>query len=151
MKLDSFGNRIWFKTYPYEGAFTIHEMPNTNLYISGYYGVDTEPDALIGILDSAGNEIVVNNFGDYLANSPNSSIKLKNGAISAGDNIPPWNNPYIMGWLLRTDTKGDSLWSMNYTLDTLDGHYFIGIVLTSDGGFMMSGEHYDWGIRKQSI
>ena len=63
MKLDSFGNRIWFKTYPYEGAFTIHEMPNTNLYISGYYGVDTEPDALIGILDSAGNEIVVNNFG----------------------------------------------------------------------------------------
>lgn len=69
MKLDSIGRRIWYKTYPYEGAFDIHEMPNTNLYISGYYGIDIHEDALIGILDSAGNEIIANNYGDYLANS----------------------------------------------------------------------------------
>ena len=151
MKLDSIGRRIWYKTYPYEAAFDIHEMPNTNLYISGYYGIDIHEDALIGILDSAGNEIIANNYGDYLANSSSSSIKLKNGAISAGYNIPPWTNPYGKGWLLRTDEKGDSLWSMNYTLDSLDYPFFNSIALTSDGGFIMSGQNYDEGIRKQSI
>lgn len=58
---------------------------------------------------------------------------------------------YKSGWLLRTDEKGDSLWSMNYTLDSFDGHYLSGIAQTSDGGFIMSGENYDWDIRKQSI
>ncbi|MGY8951854.1 MAG: hypothetical protein ACKVJP_00615 [Flavobacteriales bacterium] len=52
---------------------------------------------------------------------------------------------------MRTDEKGDSLWSMNYTLDSLDYPFFNSIALTSDGGFIMSGQNYDEGIRKQSI
>ena len=40
---------------------------------------------------------------------------------------------------------------MNYTLDSLDYPFFNSIALTSDGGFIMSGQNYDEGIRKQSI
>ena len=149
MKLNNLGNKIWFKPCPYKGAFTIHELPNSNLYITGHYGVDLGENALVGVLDSSGNEIYINSSGWQKDNTAWHNVKLKNGAISAGYNVN--GSSYKSGWLLRTDEKGDSLWSMNYTLDSFDGHYFSGIAQTSDGGFIMSGENYDWDIRKQSI
>ena len=149
MKLNNLGNKIWFKPCPYKGAFTIHELPNSNLYITGHYGVDLGENALVGVLDSSGNEIYINSSGWQKDNTAWHNVKLKNGAISAGYNVN--GSSYKSGWLLRTDEKGDSLWSMNYTLDSFDCHYFSGIAQTSDGGFIMSGENYDWDIRKQSI
>lgn len=119
VKTDSIGNVLWQKTYSGIGSATANGiradmLSDGNIIISG----GKSGDGYLQKIDTAGNEIWIK-----LYNVPESQglwdvKELSDGSIvSCGVTIG--NDDSQAGWLIKTDSNGDTLWTRTYNPSSL--------------------------------
>ncbi|MEZ4759472.1 MAG: T9SS type A sorting domain-containing protein [Flavobacteriales bacterium] len=150
LRVDSLGNEIWSFTngtqYHDLGQAHLITLADSNfVYGSGVptgNGSDQQPQLVK--VDTAGTILWSNTYdtatyGAYITGVK--EVQPGGDLIACGTSVPI--TPYIDGFLLRTNSQGDSLWLRHYWYtDSImnDGTgYFYDVTPTSDGGFIAVG------------
>ena len=153
IKIDSDGNEVWRRTFGGEGADLIESAQQTSdgsTIVAGYtqsFGAKFW-DAWLFKVDSNGNEVWSRTFGESGNNRAHSVIETNDGGyIMAGatDSFGAGSSDIFLKndnvWLIKTDSEGNELW--NKTFGRLkEAETAKSVQLTSDGGFLISGETY---------
>lgn len=75
-------------------------------------------------------------YGDYSWNVGRSGLQTPDGGfVVAGSTV--FTSPYQAFWLIRTDARGDTLWTR--TFGDWDGADCLSVTKTLDGGFVLTG------------
>jgi len=142
-KLDSNGNKVWFKHYGGTGediACSIQQTSDGGYIVAGdtesyTYGSD---DFAIYKLDSNGNKVWFKHYGGTSYDRAKSIIQISGGSyIVAGYNasFTYGNADYA---IYKLNSSGNKIWYKHYGgSDHDNGH---SIQQTSDGGFIFAGE-----------
>jgi hypothetical protein len=149
LKIDSQGNEIWRNIYsgPYDDsgcAVTISQDGNY-LLGSSYGYTSTHPvittfKVWIIKTDTSGNIIWDNIYGDKTYEGLAWTInEMNDGSIIVSGSGGFEETPGIEGWILKTESDGDSLWMRRYShFPTYDNEQN-DLAFTSDNGFVITG------------
>jgi len=141
-KLDSLGNQEWVKTFGgdmFESAFNAKQTQDGGYFFVGYtnsFGKGLYDFWLVklnkdGLIDWG------KTYGTAKADVGLYGEELDDGFILTGYTILPDRSDKDV-WLLKTNTEGDSLWSMTYGNDNHQSANYLQVL--SDGGFVILGE-----------
>jgi len=149
LKIDNQGNEIWSKIYsgPYDDsgcAVTISQDGNY-LLGSSYGYTSTHPvittfKVWIIKTDTSGNIIWDKIYGDKTYEGQAWTInEMNDGSIIVSGSGGFEETPGIEGWILKTESDGDSLWMRRYShFPTYDNEQN-DLAFTSDNGFVITG------------
>lgn len=153
MRADTAGNILW-DTIMGTGDwdFLEHLVPagNGQYWCIGMVGGSTggstgwgNRDGWIFKFDTTGTIVWENHYGGSDYDRLHGATATPDGGLVAvgysrsSDNHLSSNNGYDDVWVLRIDSLGDTLWSVNYGGTQQD--YGQSVVCTNDGGFLVSG------------
>ncbi len=154
LKTDSLGNKEWEFNLggPYQdGTAILCNSEDGNIVATSRYDIDSVyhdkylSRVQLTKISNEGN-IIWNKFlGDKELWSRPTNLRIDSlgGYIISGktaDNYYP-DEPFDMGFMLRTDSEGDSLWYRKYAVlwDKSSRNYLYDAIPTSDGGFLGAG------------
>ncbi|MCB9366050.1 MAG: T9SS type A sorting domain-containing protein [Calditrichaeota bacterium] len=140
---------LWTRRYGNEFhdlAHSVAQTPDGGFIIAGEtWDADTfetrNADAYVVKIDSLGNEQWSRRWGGEYSDRTNKIIVLEDGYLAAGAYgfFPPSPPQPSLGWLLRFDLQGDTLWTRVIPED--NGYsWFEDIVATGDGYVIGVGE-----------
>lgn len=149
VKTDSQGNQQWYRTYgnsDFDTGNSIDRLQDGNYIISGYRNRNDTRQGYLCKVDSEGNVIWENDYGSgHSIEELRRVLELPNGDfLGAGlydENLPSVSNN--QGYLIRTDSEGTLIWERQFDRSPRV-EYFYGMAVTSDGGFLLSGQEHDW-------
>jgi hypothetical protein len=141
LKLDANGDHVWDRTYgrnDNEYSDMIHQAgtdyiltADTRSYGAGGY------DVILYKLDSVGNEIWSQTYGDSLQNGCQGLLIVSDGNyLSYGETEIYTNSPYDF-FLEKIDSNGDSIWQYTYGGTGTDALF--SVKEDTDGGFICTG------------
>lgn len=145
LKTDSDGAVSWAKTYggtnrgvclaitqTQDGGFAMLGQVNTN------YG-----DIYLVKTDNLGNIKWTKTYNDTLTDTGSVIIETQDkGFIIAGKNNSPTATGYFAFVLMKTDSSGNIAWSNTYYNSIAVEDVLNSAIITSDGGFLMTGSGY---------
>ncbi len=154
IKLDSYGNIVWDKTYGlsnYNEANSIIQTTDGGYAIAGktssegVYG----HDAWILKLDSNGDIIWKKIYGGESYYEANSIIQTTDGGYAVAgiktSEISTHTRFYDYDvWIIKLDSMGNVVWEKTYGGESYDGAY--SIIQTTDGGYALAGYTQSKGI-----
>lgn len=156
LKIDNMGNIIWQKCIFHFGGHRMQKAIGSDFYyISGATISEPYPDAFnlyLGKLDSAGsiiwerslgNDIGISDYHFYCASTNDGGVVATVDIFSQGGDITNWYGGYD-GWAIKLDSLGNTDW--DFTLGSQRPEGAIGIVQTSDNGFLVLGSGSPDGI-----
>jgi len=142
-KLDSNGNKVWFKHYGganNEDGYSIQQTSDGSYVVAGYtesytYG---STDFAIYKLDSSGNKVWFKHYGGTSSDYGRSIQQTSDGGyIVAG-----YTSSYTYGGadfaIYRLDSSGNKVWFKHYGGSSDDLGY--SVQQTSDGGYVVTGK-----------
>ena len=150
VKTDSLGNQQWVKYMGgplLDGAAFLVNSDDGNIILGSEYGdemVGNKARSRINIakLDNDGNVLWDKKFGKTIYHNYLLNIKvLSDGTIIAcGTNAGYYSSE--MGWIIKIDQNGDSLWYREYAhlTGTNSINYLWAVIETSDNGIAACGE-----------
>ncbi len=150
VKTDSLGNQQWVKYMGgpmLDGASALVKSIDNYIIMGSVYGdemVGHEARSRINIakLDNDGNVLWDKKFGRTIYNNNLLNIKvLSDGSILAcGSNAGYYSSD--MGWIIKVDENGDSLWYREYALlaGTSSINRLWALIETSDNGIAACGD-----------
>lgn len=154
LKTDSLGNKEWELNLggPYQdGTAILCNSGDGNIVAVSRYDIDSIfhdkylSRVQLTKISNDGNIIWNKLLGDKELWSGPTNLRRDSsgGYIISGktaDNSWP-DEPFDMGFLLRTNSEGDSLWYRKYAVlwDNSSGNYLYDVIPTSDGGFLGAG------------
>jgi len=149
-KLDSNGNKIWFKHYGGAGADKINSIQQTSdggYIVAGYTYSYTYGGSDIAIykLNSSGNKVWFKHYGGTSNDSGHSIQQTSDGGyILAGytESYTHGNSDFA---IYRLNSSGNKVWFKHY--GGVNSDYGMSIQQTSDGGYIVAGytESYTHG------
>ena len=152
IKTDSLGNQQWLKNLG--GPFMDYKAmvctaPDGNIIVGTNFADEMfNPNiaySRINIikLDNEGNEIWNKKYGESVIHNYLLNVRaLNDGSIIAvGSVYKPDPEPERMGWVLKTNVDGDSLWYREYKniYGNESRNYLYDIIQTEDSGFIACG------------
>jgi PKD repeat protein/predicted secreted protein len=151
VKTDAVGNAQWNKTYG--GAYDECASHILQTIDGGYlltgdtrsFGADGS-DIWLVKTDSDGNMQWNKTYGGPNDDYGHSAVQTSDGeyAITGGFGHAGF---YLDFWLVKTDASGNMLW--NKTYGGTDQENPLGLIQTSDGGYVMAGLTYSFGAGSQ--
>ncbi|MCX6234591.1 MAG: T9SS type A sorting domain-containing protein [Bacteroidetes bacterium] len=152
IKTDSLGNQQWMKNLggQYKDNKAMICLDQDGNILMGTVYADTmsgdDPHSRINIvkLDNQGNVIWNKKYGETRIYNYLLNIRcLPNGDVIACGSAPD-NFPHIVGWILKINNDGDSLWYREYDILTgsQSSNELYDIIGTSDNGLISCG--YLW-------
>ena len=144
MKLSSNGSILWDKDYPNSNIafFTGISFVNNykNIMLVGQNDVSTFHSSSLTKLDSSGNLIWTKAYYDTI---PTLSVysSYSNCYLIADDFYFICGNKGINGFVIKTDTSGDRLWTKRFT----QSQYIMSIVKNSNNTFIATGLARNFG------
>ena len=141
IKLDSYGNQQWLKTYDLSDSYAnygqcVQQTVDGGFIITGFtVSPTTEDDLLLLKTNSVGDTLWTRTYGRERSDMGRSVIETTDsGYFVTGYTVSP--GPYgleLNGWLLKTDSFGDTIWTKiirksisdvtNHAIETVDGEY----------------------------
>ncbi len=156
VKLDSFGNKSWDKTYGGsngDGARSIQQTSDGGYIVAGYTmsndgdvsdGNNGESDIWVIKLDTAGNKIWDKTYGGSNSDGARSIQQTSDGGyivagytVSNNGDVSDGNNGESDIWVIKLDSVGNKAWDK--TLGGSKADYAKSIQQTSDGGYVIGG------------
>ena len=156
VRLDSFGDTLWTRTYGGEEtdwAESVHETSDGGFNLTGSTHGNGDRYGWLIRTDNKGDSMLTKIFGDTLIDSFHPVKELSNGDFIIGGFSEKPGKKGDEAWLVRTDDSGNLLWEKTYGGNGGDRVY--DIEETNDGGFIVlawtrsfgSGEHDIWLLR----
>jgi hypothetical protein len=149
LKIDSQGNEIWRNLYsgPYDDAGCAVALSQDGNYLLGstYGCISTHPVITTGKVwiiktDTSGTVIWDKKYADTTFYGSAVTInELDNGDIIISGNGAFDDGPGIDGWIVKTDSNGDSLWMRRFRYFPTDDNEQNDLAFTSDNGFVITG------------
>ena len=155
VRLDSFGDTLWTRTYGGEEidwAESVHETSDGGFILSGSTNRNGDRNGWLIRTDINGDSLWTRSFGDTLTDSFHPVKEVSNGDFIMGG-FSHRSGKGDEAWLIRTDDSGNLLWEK--TFGDNGGDRIYDIEEMADGGFMVlawtrsfgSGEHDIWLLR----
>jgi hypothetical protein len=149
LKTDSFGNVVWMKYYggQYEDWASVVTLADDGNYLVGstyavyeYYPGYPEQRAWIFKTDTAGNVLWDRTYARCNFLGFCTSVKeLDDGNIVISGQASYTDGFGTFGYILKTNSVGDSLWMHDYSLYPEDENFLNDLSLTSDNGIILTG------------
>uniref|UniRef100_A0A7C6EGX2 Bulb-type lectin domain-containing protein n=1 Tax=candidate division WOR-3 bacterium TaxID=2052148 RepID=A0A7C6EGX2_UNCW3 len=144
VKTNADGETLWTRTYPYNESrwyhgIRIQQTPDRGYIIVGseWYGDEKRHDILLIKTDEKGGLLWRKTFGDT-SNEVAKGIEL---TADGGYIITGYTTPYVMfggiAWLLKTNSKGDSIWRMTFPGNGQSWSF--SVKQTLDYGYILTG------------
>ena len=140
LNIDTQGDTIWTKSYGGEltdDGVDIHQTSDGGYFVIGNtnsFGTGLT-DIWLLRTDADGDTLWTRTFGDSSQDLANSGfLSLDGGVIISGSRIPSIGSGYD-GWLIKTDTLGDTIWTNSYGLPSSDNLEFGVTLLETHDGF----------------
>ena len=160
VKTDSVGNLEWQKIYgpdKQNGGCYITQLSDSNYITVGSIIIDgLSYQGNIRKLNKTGDLIWERSYGsnknDWFDTQP---IELADGSIVVAGST--YNNiNKRVGWLVKFDSNGDTLWARTYVSNPQFHCWFYSLQTTSDEGFLMTGSGYSatqdaWVVKVDSM
>lgn len=160
IKTDSLGNTEWEINLggPYQdGTAIVCKSDDSNIVVASRYDLDSiyhdkyNSRVQITKVDLEGNVIWNNLYTDKHIYMTVANLRTDSAGgfvvsgISANTNWP--DEPSRMGYMLRINSFGDSLWYRQYAVlwDKSSDNYFYDAIPTNDGGFVGAGSCFPLG------
>ena len=159
IKIDSFGNMEWNRTYGKKGiggdfANSLVETSDggyalagaTNSFGSGSY------DFYLVRTDGAGNMLWNQTFGGSKIDQASAIVQTSDGGFALAGYTQSFSSEYYDFWLIKIDSFGNMEWNRTYGEEGMS--YASSLIKTSDGGFALGGEafsedgQFDFGMVK---
>jgi hypothetical protein len=153
IKVDSLGNQEWIETFgsQYNEFRTVVTLSNDGNITAGSILSDSSfgSTSYIGRirifkLTNDGSIIWDNLYGERKRNSKIHSIRtLQDGSIISSGYYVTDNYPHIVGWILKVNSYGDSIWMREYdhaNLSIYSSNKLFDVKPTSDGGLIACGD-----------
>ncbi len=142
VKMDSYGNIIFQKTYQkehHEKAYGIEECPDGNYMIVGeaWDGGFGREDLYLLKVSKQGEKIWEKYYGGYHTDQGFSVKSIKDGYIALGYTSSQPETTMGNFYLVRTDLDGNMLWENNYGTEYLD--FGFEILPLESGDFWLLG------------
>jgi len=155
-KLNSIGNKVWFKHYggtDYDFGHSIQQTSDGGYVVAGYnrsytYGSN---DFAIYKLNSSGNKVWFKHYGGTSGDAAYSVQQTSDGGyVVAGYTFSYTNGGYDFA-IYRLNSSGNKVWFKHY--GGTDDDYAHSIRQTSDGGYAVAGHSvsYSYGIADFAI
>jgi len=149
-KLDSNGNKIWFKHYGGSNGdrgYSIQQITDGGYVVAGYTASYTHGnnDFAIYKLDSSGNKIWFKHYGGTSDDTGYSIQQTSDGGyIVTGSSLSYTYGGYDFA-IYKLDSNGNKIWFKHY--GGTSGDIGQSIEQTSDGGYIVAGrtESYTYG------
>ncbi|MBI3501947.1 MAG: T9SS type A sorting domain-containing protein [Bacteroidetes bacterium] len=148
IRTDSNGDTLWAKTFGvdtlWESAYSIYETSDKGFIATGEEG--KFPSVMENMYtvktDSNGNAVWIKTYGGPAGEYSYDAIKVYSGYAIAGwtDSFGAKNRD---GYVVRTDTNGNQIWSVLIGGNSPDG--FVVIKHLSDGSLILGGNTYSFG------
>jgi hypothetical protein len=148
VKTDSDGNVQWNMTYGgtkddwvYNGDCLV-QTTDKGYAIAGFtnsFGAGNDDFWLVKT-DSIGNELWSKTFGGSGDDEARSIVQTTEGGYAILGCTKSFGSGSFDIWLVKTDEKGDLLWSKTYGETNNSIEYGISIVNTKDGGYALGGQ-----------
>jgi hypothetical protein len=149
LKIDNQGNEFWKRLYsgPYDDAGCAVTLSQDGNYLLGSsYGYISEHPIIsiskVWIIktDTSGNILWDRKYGDKPFYGQALTINEGNdGSIIVSGSGGFEETPGIEGWIVKTDSNGDSLWMRRYRYFPTDDNEQNDLAFTSDNGFITTG------------
>ncbi len=142
VKTDSSGNQLWSKTYGGTGddeCVSVIQTSDGGYALGGCttsFGAG-DRDFWLVKTDSAGNQLWSKTIGGVYSDGIESMVQTRDGGYALACYTLSYGAGRYDGWLVKTDSSGNELWSETYGGTIND--YASSIVLASDGGYALAG------------
>jgi len=147
VKTDANGRQLWSKTFGGGGEDECRSVQQTSE--GGYILAGTTEsfgagwhDAWIVKTDPNGKELWSRTFGGEGEDRCYSIDQTSDGGYILGGDTSPHESGGSDFWLVKTDAKGNRLWSR--TLGGENDEFFHSLQQTSDGGYILAGFAFSW-------
>ena len=150
IKIDSLGNKIWGKTYNWDGGsgntFGYSVKTNNNgeyfLFGTGMYTGYTTGEMLLIKTDTAGNVQWKKSYQKDISDGYDFDITSDDGFVLVGDAYNPSNDNSDI-YLIKTDSTGTQQWYR--TIGGAGWDWGNSIRQTTDNGFIIAGVTFSYG------
>jgi hypothetical protein len=150
LKVDSLGNQIWINYYGgiYDdaGAAVILSQDGNYLFGSTYAIAEPAPGypiqkAWLFKTDTAGNMLWEKKYTDKtnFLGWCSTIDELSDGSIIMSGTGIFEDAPGYLGWILKTDEEGDSIWMRRYSLHPFGDNHLNDLRTTSENGIIITG------------
>jgi len=142
-KLDSNGNKVWFKHYGGTDAdhgYSIQQTSDGGYIVSGKTDSFTNGDYDVAIykLNSSGNKVWFKNYGGINSDYAYSIQQTSEGGYIVVGTTESFTHGQVDFAIYKLDSDGNKVWFKNY--GGLEYEYGYSIQQTSDGGYIVSGQ-----------
>jgi len=157
IKIDSFGNMKWNRTYGKEGsggdlANSLVQTSDGGYALAGITDCFGSYDFYLVRIDVAGNLLWNQTFGGSKIDQASAIVQTSDGGFALAGYTQSFSNEYYDFWLIKTDSFGNMEWNKTYDQEGMS--YPSSLIKTSDGGFALGGEafsedgQFDFGMVK---
>jgi len=143
VRTDSIGDTLWTRTFGgmnYDYAWSVDKTLDGGFVLAGEinaYPYDI-PDAMIIKVNQSGELQWERIYGSTLNDRAFSIRQTPDGSFIVSGSLQLLGSN-LAGWLFKLNSDGDSLWSSLFGSNYQD--YFYSVQLTSDGGYILTGEY----------
>jgi len=145
IRTDAHGDTLWTKTYGGSGwdeGRSVRQVSDGGYIVAGNTWSFGGRHGYLIKTDSLGDTCWTRHYGCYRASGSDCVRQLPDGGyIVAGWTIV--QNAHFLGWLLRLDGNGDTLWTRAIGGDSADE--FHSVDQTPDSGFIVAGNTRSFG------
>ena len=154
IRTDSVGGVVWAKVFGSPGSERGHEVIATNdggfVVVGGTYGFGAgSMDAYLLKLDLNGNVEILKAYGGAGYDEAFSVIQTNDGGFGLTGSMSSFGAGGEDIYFIRTDSKGDVIWSRTYGGDLWDRAS--SIEQTSDGGYIIAGFTESFAMMKHYV
>jgi hypothetical protein len=147
VKTDSEGERIWDETFGGSGFDEFISVQQTTdggyIMVGDTYYMELDVyDVYLVKTDSSGNELWSNTFGGSHDDFGHSVQQTTDGGYILVGDSDSFGDPDYDVYLIKTDSNGEELWSKTFGGSDDDTGW--SVKQTTDGGYIIAGEKWDW-------
>lgn len=146
LKIDTFGDTLWTKTYSknhFDVGYDVEQTSDGGFIMTG--GTippigEHETNVLLIRTDASGDTLWTKTFGGSREDLGRSVKQTSDGEFLITGSTRSFD-PGV--WLIKTNSSGDSLWTRNYGGN--NGDWGSSASFTADGGFVIAGGTWSFG------
>jgi hypothetical protein len=149
LKTDKNGKLLWQKAYGgpgYDNAHTVIVNKENNVILTGYgdyWGVESKRDMFLKQIDQEGKEIWLKTYGGSENDHAMTVLQTNDGGYILTGYTQSFGKGDWDAYVVKTDAKGDTLWTNTYGTPAPDSGY--DIIQSRDGDYFVTGKSHGLG------